>query len=331
MKRIICLTISVFLAACFSACNSHTPPEPEQPQETATQVSVPASEPEAEKLSLPGELILIVGDSAILDISVEPADTVADLTFTSSNDDVAIVDSSGEVTAVSRGQAVATATVGTLTAQTEVTVLQPVTEIQFDMNEALLHTGHAFTLNMTCMPLDADVGTEVVWSSSDESIVKVDQNGVVAAVAAGKATVTATTEHGLQAVCIVTAICPPASNQGTSPVENDTGAEAPGEMPSATPTPAPTANKTSVDLEAAASVGAVYAESLGFAVSRSPGGMSYSLPYIYVPGCSQENANRLVREMIDHAYDMVTRGGEDPFYPGTMLRVYVDGGVYVAW
>jgi YD repeat-containing protein len=44
----------------------------------------------------------------------------------------------------------------------------------------------------------------VVWTSSDESVATVDERGIVAAVAPGQATITATSESGLTAECAVT-------------------------------------------------------------------------------------------------------------------------------
>lgn len=58
-------------------------------------------------------------------------------------------------------------------------------------------------LTATIMP--ADAGNKAVkWSSSDEKIAKVDENGMVTAVGAGKATITATTlDGGFTASCAV--------------------------------------------------------------------------------------------------------------------------------
>ena len=58
-------------------------------------------------------------------------------------------------------------------------------------------------LTATIMPADAS-NKAVKWSSSDEKIAKVDENGMVTAVGAGKATITATTvDGGFTASCTV--------------------------------------------------------------------------------------------------------------------------------
>ena len=67
-----------------------------------------------------------------------------------------------------------------------------------------LKPGSESTLNVTLDPSDA-TGVELVWSSSDNSIVKVDQKGKVTAVKKGKATITVQTSDGkFKATCTVT-------------------------------------------------------------------------------------------------------------------------------
>ena len=54
-------------------------------------------------------------------------------------------------------------------------------------------------------PLEAAYSTEIIWESSDESVVTVDETGAVYGVGVGTATVTAKTADGsLEATCEVT-------------------------------------------------------------------------------------------------------------------------------
>ena len=75
------------------------------------------------------------------------------------------------------------------------------TSITLDKTEATLKAGESLTLNATVVPEDTTDKT-VVWSSSDPAVATVDENGKVTAVAAGKATITATV-GGVSATCQV--------------------------------------------------------------------------------------------------------------------------------
>ena len=83
------------------------------------------------------------------------------------------------------------------------TVAIAVTEVSLDKSEATLTAKDAtLALNVTVLPEDAADKT-VTWSTSDENVATVDANGVVTAVANGKATITATA-GGFSATCEVT-------------------------------------------------------------------------------------------------------------------------------
>jgi large repetitive protein len=79
-----------------------------------------------------------------------------------------------------------------------------VTGVALDQAAVTLTVGDMLPLTVTVDPVDADeIG--VSWSSSDETVVSVTEDGLVTAVAPGTATVTVTTaDGGLTASCIVT-------------------------------------------------------------------------------------------------------------------------------
>ena len=67
-----------------------------------------------------------------------------------------------------------------------------------------LEVGKQQTLNATIAPSNA-TNQNITWTSSKESVATVDNSGVVTAIAAGKATITVTTEEGeFTATCVVT-------------------------------------------------------------------------------------------------------------------------------
>ena len=141
------------------------------------------------------ELALEVGKTGTLEAKVEPSDaTNKNVTWSSSNSEVATVDN-GVVTAVSAGEAIITVTTedGAKTATCKVTVnapqTVPVTGVTLDKAELTLEKGSTGTLKATVEPQNATNNT-VTWSSSNPEVATVD-NGVVTAVSAGTAIITA--------------------------------------------------------------------------------------------------------------------------------------------
>ncbi len=92
---------------------------------------------------------------------------------------------------------------GALTYYTKSTSL--VTTLAMSETSLAMNSGTTAQLSVTVTPSDA-FNPSVTWTSSDESVVTVDQNGLVTAVAGGTATITATTTDGgyKTAQCTVT-------------------------------------------------------------------------------------------------------------------------------
>ncbi|MCI7356985.1 MAG: Ig-like domain-containing protein [Parabacteroides sp.] len=152
----------------------------------------------------PTSLSLFTGDTAPLTATVQPSDaTNQNVTWESSNTEVATVDANGKVTAVGEGNATITVTTvdGSKTATCIVTVTVPVTGVKLNKETLELFTDGSETLTATVEPGNA-TNKNVTWSSSDETIATVDNNGTVTAVGAGKATITATA-GGITATCVV--------------------------------------------------------------------------------------------------------------------------------
>ena len=132
------------------------------------------------------------------------------VTWSSSDDAIASVDSDGKVTAVAVGGPVtitATAHDGSgVTATCAVTVvgaIVPVNSVTLNKAETTITIGENETLTATISPNDATNKT-VSWSSSNESVATVE-DGVVTAKAVGTATITVTTTDGEKtATCEVT-------------------------------------------------------------------------------------------------------------------------------
>ena len=153
------------------------------------------------------EPTLVEGDTLILTATITPSDaSYKTVTWTSSNDTVAIVDQNGKVTAKSVGTATIKATVDGVTEECTITVEEkviPVESITLNKTEAEIFVGAEEKLTATVLPEDA-TNKDVTWTSSDTTVATVDQNGRVAAQnKAGTATITATAGDK-SATCTIT-------------------------------------------------------------------------------------------------------------------------------
>ena len=154
-----------------------------------------------------------VGDTYEYDIICTPTNAaVQEYNWVSSNPSVATVDSNGKVVALSRGETTISATTtdgSNLTIKDSFIVMQPdviATSINLNQTTANLNIGELLTLSASILP-ETTTDKSVTWSSSDKSIASVE-NGVVTAIAPGKATITATTADGsnLSASCEITVV-----------------------------------------------------------------------------------------------------------------------------
>jgi uncharacterized protein YjdB len=122
---------------------------------------------------------------------------------------VASVSETGLVTPLASGQADITVTTvdGGFSAVCKVTVVQPVVSITLNEASININPGMTFDLVAEVNPYNAD-NKELEWSSADESVATVDQNGVVTGVdagASGRETVITvrSKDSGVTATCVV--------------------------------------------------------------------------------------------------------------------------------
>lgn len=90
--------------------------------------------------------------------------------------------------------------------QTATRASSPITAITVTPSTASISAGTSETEQLTTAPTPSGNGYLVTWSSSDETKATVDENGLVTAVAAGSATITATCVHdnSITDTCAVT-------------------------------------------------------------------------------------------------------------------------------
>jgi len=155
----------------------------------------------------PTSISLILGDTGVIAANVLPENaTNKNVTWSSSNVAVATVNGKGEVTGVGGGSATITATTedGGFESTTTVTVVVPVTGITLNHTTYSIVEGNQFQLVATVLPANA-TNKNIFWSSSDESAVTVNENGLVNAMEPGIVTISVLTEDGrFTATCTVT-------------------------------------------------------------------------------------------------------------------------------
>ncbi len=132
---------------------------------------------------------LAVGDKTTLSASLILGNTYIDnLTWASSDEGVATVNSSGVVTALSPGCVTIKALIGSRAGLScELTVLRPIESISFEKSEIdIFVRDEPTTLAATILPENAG-NRLLIWESSDANIATVDQNGQVSAIFPGTA------------------------------------------------------------------------------------------------------------------------------------------------
>lgn len=137
------------------------------------------------------------GNETTVEATVSPADaTDVKVSYASTDEAVATVDKDGKVQILQPGEC---DIVTTLTQEgkkvvekkTHIKAFYEVEGITLDKTEGILTAGNTVALNATVLPEEIADETTVTWTSSDEKVATVDENGKVTAIAAGEATITA--------------------------------------------------------------------------------------------------------------------------------------------
>ena len=138
------------------------------------------------------------GNETTVEATVSPADaTDVKVSYASTDEAVATVDKDGRVQVLQPGECDITTTLmqdGEKVTEktTHVKAFYEVESITLDSNEGKLTVGNSHTIKATVTPEEVAAETTIEWSSSNEKVATVDENGKVTAIAAGEATITAT-------------------------------------------------------------------------------------------------------------------------------------------
>ncbi len=165
-------------------------------EEYLNQIDGPPVAAEAVELT-PQAITLNVPESISLNPIFTPSNTSDQTgTWTSSNNLVATVSNTGVVSSLTEGETTITFTSndGDFTDTSIITVTNivvPLLSIDVSPNSLSLEAGETFQLTKELLPTDT---TDILgeWNSSDDSIVFVNNNGIIMAVSEGEATITYT-------------------------------------------------------------------------------------------------------------------------------------------
>lgn len=167
-------------------------------------VNVNALDPTKITIS-PTSLELMENQLKTLSYTLYPSGSSADVTWSSGDDNIATVTQTGLVKGISQGKtSIIVSTSNGLTDVIEVTVLPSVQRIT--LSDAQLFVGYSKILIPVLEP--EGISSELIWSSSDNLVATVDNNGCIRANKEGKTTIRVTTENNRQAEATITVVKP---------------------------------------------------------------------------------------------------------------------------
>lgn len=157
-------------------------------------------------------LSLYNGDNATLNAKLFPSDCFyKELVWKSLDDEISRVDSKGQVTAVGYGKTqiiVCSAKDVSIADTCNVEVFEHTTAMSISDNNKEINIGESFELSASTLPLGV-TDNRFIWSSSNENIASVDQNGKVTGLNLGTCIITATAmDGGSKSECVVTVLQP---------------------------------------------------------------------------------------------------------------------------
>lgn len=145
-----------------------------------------------ESITINGDETLSKNEEKTLTVTYNPTNTTDNKTvdWESSNPEIVSIDSTGKITGKKCGTAKITATVGNVKAEKEVKVVVPIESVSLSGDDSILK-GETKRLTATINPEDTTDDKTITWSSDDENVLFVDQNGQIRGIKEGTANVKA--------------------------------------------------------------------------------------------------------------------------------------------
>ena len=129
-----------------------------------------------------------VGKTQTITATVIPANaTDQTITYTTSNSQIAQINTSGTITAKSKGTTTITIKSGKIKKELSLTVKIPTTSIQVDETYLVIKPGQTKQLNAKITPKEAD--QNLTYTVTDEKIITINSSGLITAQAIGRSSV----------------------------------------------------------------------------------------------------------------------------------------------
>ncbi len=138
------------------------------------------------------------GETEKLKVEILPKEAEKNgITFTSSNSSIAKVDSEGNITGINPGKAVITvkSRENNVSSNIEVQIYSTVENMELNVQNLMLQVGDKFTVLPRISPSNAS-NQKVKYSSQNEEIIRISEEGIIDAVSVGKTKVMAITVDG---------------------------------------------------------------------------------------------------------------------------------------
>ncbi len=144
------------------------------------------------------DIELLIDEEETLTYIIAPDDATNKLvTWSSSDNNIATVDNTGKVKAISVGEVQIIVTTSNLLSDLCIVKVQPIkaASIALNKNSLSLEMSDVEMLSVSFTPINT-TNKNIIWSSSNESIAEVSSNGEVLGISEGSSVITATSEDG---------------------------------------------------------------------------------------------------------------------------------------
>ena len=185
-------------------------------------VLVPLTEIELNKTNVE----LLKGQNDKLSVKLVPEDTTytGTIEWSSSDESVVTVDKNGNINGLKEGTALITVKAiengNEIIATSEVTVKEiPLDSIEIDISNFDLEIGKTEKLNIICNPENTTDNINIEWSSSNEKVATIDQNGNIEALSVGTTVITAKVGEKTASVEVTVKAIPITSIEINAPVK----------------------------------------------------------------------------------------------------------------